>query len=125
MTRELTIERESYKGKDNKEYWAYLVRGEVRGRDVKIDFKPKDAGGYLPLDIVFDVNSTATLIMSDEETTDKNGNKIKYTIYTVRNVDDAGIVYECGVKPRQDSDKSLLVMLLNTMEATIKKDLKR
>ncbi len=129
MTRQLTIERETYNGKDDKQYWAYLVRGKVRGRDVKVDFKPKDAGGYEPLDIVFDVAPTATLIISDEETTDKNGDKVKYTAYTVRNVDDAGIVYECGVKPRQDSDKSLLLMLLNTLDATAvqndKKDGKR
>lgn len=118
MTRQLTIERENYTSKDNKQYWAYLVRGKVRGRDVKVDFKPKDAGGYELLDIVFDVAPTATLIMSDEEMIDKNGDKIKYTAYTVRNEDDAGIVYECGVKPRQDSDKSLLIMLLNTLNAT-------
>ena len=125
MTKQLTIERESYIGKDDKQYWAYLVRGKVRGRDVKVDFKPKDAGGYEPLDIVFDVAPTATLIMSDEETTDKNGDKVKYTAYTVRNVDESGIVYECGVKPRQDSDKALLTMLLNTLNATTVQDDKK
>ena len=117
MTRQLTIEREHYTGKDDKQYWAYLVRGKVRGRDVKVDYKPKDAGGYEALDIVFDVAPTATLIMSDEETTDKNGDKVRYTAYTVRNVDEDGIVYECGIKPRQDSDKALLTMLLNTLNA--------
>ena len=125
MTRQLTIERETYKGKDDKDYWAYLVRGKVRGRDVKVDFKPKDAGGYLPLDIVFDVKPTATLIMSDEETTDKNGDKVKYTAYTVRNVDESGIVYECGVKLRQDSDKALLTMLLNELNAATAQDAKK
>lgn len=129
MTRQLTIERETYNGKDDKQYWAYLVRGKVRGRDVKVDFKPKDAGGYVPLDIVFDIAPTATLIISDEEMTDNNGGKVKYTAYTVRNVDESGIVYECGVKPRQDSDKSLLLMLLNTLAITtsqnVEKDGKR
>ncbi len=117
MARELTVEREQYTGKDDKQYWAYLVRGKVRGRDVKVDFKPKDAGGYEPLDIVFDVAPTATLIMTDEETTDTHGNRVKYTAYTVRNVDEDGITYECNVKPRQDSDKALLTMLLNTLNA--------
>lgn len=120
MTREFTIERETYKGRDNEQYWAYLVRGKVRGRDVKVDFKPKDVGGYEPLDIVFDVKSTATLVVTDEEMEDKNGEKVKYTTYTARNVDENGIVYECGVKPRQDSDKSLLSMLLNTLNVTEK-----
>lgn len=118
MGQELKIEREQYTGKDNKQYWAYLVRGKVRGRDVKVDFKPKDAGGYEPLDIVFDVAETATLIISEEETTDRFGNKVKFTTYTVRNVDEDGIAYECSVKPRQDSDRSLLAMLISTMKAT-------
>lgn len=125
MTRQLTVEREQYEGKDGKQYWAYLVRGKVRGRDVKVDFKPKDAGGYEPLDIVFDVAPTATLIMTDETTTDKNGDKVQYTAYRVQNVDEDGIIYECGVKPRQDSDRSLLTMLLNTLNATAAKAVKK
>lgn len=120
MVKELTIERETYTGKDKEQYWAYLVRGKVRGRDVKVDFKPKDVGGYEPLDIVFDVKPTATLLVADEEMEDKNGEKVKYTAYIVRNIDENGIVYECNVKPRQDSDKSLLNMLLNTLNSTEK-----
>lgn len=120
MAKELTVEREEYTGKDEKKYWAYMVKGKVRGREVKIDFKPKDAGGYEVLDIVFDVAPTASLIMTDEETTDNNGNKIKYTAYKVQNIDECGIVYECGVKPRQDSDKSLLAILINILNAEAK-----
>lgn len=120
MAKELTVEREAYTGKDEKKYWEYMVKGKVRGREVKIDFKPKDAGGYEVLDIVFDVAPTASLIMTDEETTDNNGNKIKYTAYKVQNIDEYGIVYECGVKPRQDSDKSLLAMLINILNAEAK-----
>ena len=120
MAKELTVEREEYTGKDEKKYWAYMVKGKVRGREVKIDFKPKDAGGYEVLDIVFDVVPTASLIMMDEEMTDNNGNKIKYTAYKVQNIDEYGIVYECGVKPRQDSDKSLLAMLINILNAEAK-----
>lgn len=117
MARVLTVEREQYTGKDKKQYWAYIVKGKVRGRDVKVDFKPKDAGGYEPLDIVFDVAPTASLIMTDEETTNTNGEKVKYTAYKVQNIDEYGIIYECGIKPRQDSDKALLTMLLNTLNA--------
>ena len=45
-TKALFVVRESFKGKDNKEYWSYIVKGKIRGRDVKIDFIPKDKGGY-------------------------------------------------------------------------------
>jgi hypothetical protein len=112
---QLTVEREQYKGKDGKQYWAYMVRGEVRGRAIKVDFAPKDRGGYEPLDIVFDVAPTAALIMTDEEMTDTNGRKIQYTAYKAQNTDENGITYECGIKPAHDSDKSLLTMLLNTL----------
>ncbi len=125
MTRQLTIERETYTGKDGKEYWAYLVRGKVRGRDVKVDFVPKDTGGYEPLDIVFDVKPTATLIMTDETITDVNGKTTNYTAYRAENVDEHGIVYACGVKPRQDSDKSLLQMLLNSLAVEAAQDTKK
>lgn len=122
MAKELTVEREQYTGKDDKQYWAYMVKGKVRGRDVKVDFKPKDAGGYEPLDIVFDVAPTARLIMTDEETTNANGEKVKYTAYKVQNIDEDGICYECSIRPRQDSDKALLTMLLNTLNAGEKKN---
>lgn len=111
MTRQLTVEREQYGGKNCKQYWAYLVCGKVRGRDVKVNSKPKDAGGYEPLDMVFDIAPTATLIMSDEVTTDKNSDKMQYTAYRVQNADEDGIIYECGVKPCQDS---VLTMLYST-----------
>ncbi len=71
----LTLEREQYNGNDGKQYWSYFVRGKARGRDIKVDFVPKDTGGYELLDIVFDVKPTATLIMTDETMTDANGKK--------------------------------------------------
>lgn len=114
-TKALFVERESFVGNDGKEYWAYVVKGKVRNREIKVDFAPKDKGGYEPLDIVFDVSDKAELIMSDETMTDANGNTTKYTSYLVRTIDEDGIPYECGVKPARDSDKALLKMLLNQL----------
>lgn len=113
--KKLFVERENFKGNDGKEYWAYLVKGQVRGRDVKVDFAPKDKGGYEPLDIVFDVSPLAELVMSEEEMTSESGKVTKYTSYKVKTIDENGVVYECGVKPTRDSDKALLNMLINTM----------
>lgn len=109
----LLIERETYKGKDGKDYWSYFMRGKVRNRDVKVDFAARDQGGYEVLDIVFDGAETAELIMHDEEMTDDSGKSTKYTVYEVQNVDADGTVYSCKVKPQRDSDKSLLTMILN------------
>lgn len=110
----LFVERESFKGTDGKDYWAYIVKGKVRGRDIKVDFAPKDKGGYEPLDIVFDVSPMAELVISDEEMTDAStGRTTKFTTYKVLTIDEDGIPYECGIKPSRDSDKALLKMLLN------------
>ena len=100
--------------KEGRDYFAYCVRGIVRGRAVKADFTPKDFGGYEPLDIVFDVSPKAELFMEERESeSDKTGRITKYMAYWVRSVDDDGRIYECNVKPQRDSDKALLGMLLN------------
>ena len=116
----LFVERESFVGNDGKQYWAYVLKGDVRGRAVKVDFAPKDKGGYEPLDIVFMVNDKAELIMTKETMTDANGTKTSYTSYKVRNEDELGVL-ECGVKPSRDSDKALLTMLINQLKATANK----
>ena len=112
----LVLEREQFKGDDGQKYWSYLVRGKARGRDVKVDFQPKDKGGYEPLDIVFNGEKTAELVMREEVMTDDSGRKTKYMVYTARTVDEDGEVWDCAVKPARDSDKSLLSMILKSLQ---------
>ena len=116
----LFVERESFIGNDGKQYWAYVLKGDVRGRAVKVDFAPKDKGGYEPLDIVFMVSDKAELVMTTETMTDANGKKQSYVSYKVRNIDEFGVL-ECGVKPSRDSDKALLTMVINQLKATANK----
>lgn len=116
----LFVERESFTGSDGKQYWAYVLKGQVRGRDVKVDFAPKDKGGYEPLDIVFSIKDNAELIMTTETMTDASGSKTKYVTYKVRNEDELGAL-ECGVKPTRDSDKALLTMIINQLKALANK----
>ena len=112
----LFVEREQFKGNDGKDYWSYILKGKVRGRDVKVDFAPKDKGGYEPLDILFDVQDKAQLMIGDEEMVDSiTGAKTKYKTYTLQTIDEDGIPYVCSVKPSRDSDQALLQMLINTM----------
>lgn len=117
----LVVVREPILGKDGKQmrtqdgrdYFAYKTYGKVRGRDVKVDFSPKDMGGYEPLDILFDIVPKAELVMSDEKmTNDKTGEVTEYTAYKLRVIDEDGEVWECGVRPQRDSDKTLLRYLL-------------
>lgn len=116
----LVITREPINGKngkqlvtqDGRKYFAYVVRGIIRGQEKKVDFAPKDQGGYEPLDILFDISPKAELIMSDEEMTDSSGKVSKYTAYRAQVVDEDGEIWDCGVKPQRDSDKALLKFLL-------------
>ena len=125
----LVIVREAIIGKDGKQlitkdgrpYFAYIVRGVIRGQEKKVDFAPKDKGGYEPLDILFDISDKAELIMTDEVMTDENGNKTPYVSYKVHVVDEDGEIWECGVKPQRDSDKALLKFLLIELGKQAKK----
>lgn len=126
MNGNFVIEREAIKDKRGKQlvtedgrlYFAYLLRGVLRGRSVKVDFSPKDKGGYLPLDLVFDVSPKAELLIT-EEVTEFNGTKNRRTVYTVNTVDEDGVVWKCEVKPTKKSDSDLLAMLINLIGATV------
>lgn len=110
----LTVERESYKGKDEKDYYGYFVRGQVRGREIRADLSPKnrDFDGYDILDLIFDIKPTAELIVREETSETASGAVTRYTVYEVQNTDEDGITYTYKVKPRAESDKSVLSVLL-------------
>ena len=112
----LFIEREQFGMSNGQKYWSYFLKGKVRNRDVKVDFIPKDKGGYEPLDIVFDIAPKAELVMCNEKMTDSNGNVTRYVSYKARNEDSLGVL-ECGVRPAKDSDKALLTMVINQLKA--------
>ena len=119
----LVAERTPLKDKHGKPYrsqsgnpcYGYAVKGFVRDKEYAVDFMPKDKGGYEPLDIVFDVSDKPELIMTEEEMIDDAGRKTHYTTYKFQAVDENGVVYSVGVKPQRDSDKTLLQMILNSM----------
>ena len=104
---------------DGRLYFKYKLHGNLRGRKVVVDFSPKDKGGYLPLDLVFDVNPEAELDITDE-VTEFNGRKQHRTVYTVNTVDENGVVWHCEVKPTGKSDVDLLTMLMNMVNMSVK-----
>lgn len=120
------ITREAIKGANGKQlktqdgrlYYAYILQGKLRGRDVKVDFSPKDKGGYQPLDLVFDVSPKAELFIT-EVTQEINGTKSKRTVYTVNTVDENGVVWKCEVKPTRTSDRDMFAMLINLIGAQV------
>lgn len=107
----IKVERETFES-NGKEYFSYFIKGNVRGRDIKAGVIPPDKGGYTVLDIVFDGQMEAELIVTPFEIKDVKGKTIKGNTYSVRSYDEDGAVYECPIKPARTSDKSFLNMLL-------------
>lgn len=113
MNKQLYVEREPYEAK-GKTYFSHYIKGTIRGTDVKILLAPPDNGGYTVLDIVYNGENTADLIVKPfEMKNEKTGELITGNTYAVQSIDEeTGEIYECAVKPLRGSDKNLLKMLL-------------
>ena len=108
----IMVERETFE-KNEKTYFSYFIKGQVRGREVKVAIIPPDKGGYTVLDIVFGNEMKAELKITPFEIKDDAGKVITGNTYTVFTKDENGDEYECSVKPYRNSDKTLLNMLIN------------
>lgn len=118
MTEDKTIfvERDTYE-KDGNTYYGYFIRGNVRGKDVRVLIVPPDKGGYTVLDVVFGEEMAAELVLKPYEIKDEATGRVisgnSYAVrYAVRSVDEDGVVYEFPIKPYRQSDKALLQMLV-------------
>ena len=116
MENKIYVERETFE-KNDKIYYSYYIKGEIRGREVKIGIAPPhsdtDKGGYTVLDLVFGEAEKAELVIRPYEIKDeKTKQVITGNTYAIQSVDENGEVYECSVKPFRSSDKALLNMLL-------------
>ena len=110
--KQIYVEREQYELK-GKEYFAYFIKGQIRGKDVKISVKPHDYNGYTVLDILFDVQDKAELVVKPYEIVDQaSGNVIKGNTFFAVVTDVDGTVYECPIKHNRTSDKALINMLV-------------
>ncbi len=108
----IMVERETFE-KNGKTYFSYFIKGNIRGKDIKVAIVPPDRGGYAVLDIVFGNEMQAELVVNPYEIKDDaTGNVIKGNTYAVRTTDENGETYECNVKPFRNSDKMLLNMLM-------------
>ena len=117
MENQIKVERDTYE-KDGKTYYSYFIKGNIRGRDIRVLIVPPDKGGYTVLDIVLGEEMEAELVLNPYEIKDEStGKVIKGNSYAVRTVDEDGEVYECAIKPFRARDKALLNMLLSKKAA--------
>lgn len=110
--KKLYVERETFE-KNGKTYWSYFIKGNVRGKDVRVQIVPPDRGGYTVLDIVFGDADKVEVVVKPFEIKDENtGRIIAGNTYAIQSVGENGEVYECTIKPSRISDKALINMML-------------
>ena len=108
----ILVERETFE-KNGKTFFSYFIKGNIRGKDVRVAIVPPDKGGYTVLDIVFGNAMAAELgVKPFEIKDDATGKVITGNTFSVVSYDENGEVYECGIKPFRASDKALLNMML-------------
>jgi len=116
MNKNLVVERESYISKSGKQCYSYFVKGNIRGKDIRIAVATPDKddfGGYQVLDIVFGDAMQAELVVKPfEMKNETTGEIVTGNTYAVRSYGENGEIYECKIKPSKQSDKSLLNMLV-------------
>lgn len=105
------VKRETYE-KDGKTRFTYFVEGDVRGQHVKASVVPHDFGGYGVLDIVYNGEMEAELLIKNFEMQDAKGKTNVIKTYAVISRDEDGTEYECAIKPNRKSDKDYLSMLI-------------
>ena len=109
--KKIFVERETFV-KDDKTFFSYFIKGNIRGKDVKVAVVPPDKGGYAVLDIVFGNEMKADLVVKPFEIKDEaTGKVVTGNTFSVQTTED-GIVYECAIKPYRSSDKMLLNMII-------------
>ena len=106
------VERETFV-KNGNTYFSYFIKGNVRGKNIKVAVVPPDKGGYTVLDIVIGNAMEAELVIKPFEIKDDaTGKVITGNSYGVVSYDEDGTDYECAIKPYRASDKALLNMLV-------------
>lgn len=88
MAKQIFVERETFE-KNGRTFFSYFIRGNIRGKDVKVAVVPPDKGGYTVLDIVFGNEMSAELILKPYEIKDEStGKVITGNSYAVQTVDE-------------------------------------
>ena len=106
------LTRETFKMRDGRTFWSYVVRGKKYGRDIKAEFAARDKGGYEFLDMLFDISEKVELIMHEEANETASGRVSYYMVYEAQGVDANGEIVTIKIRPKQDSDKAYLALIM-------------
>lgn len=107
----LKIERSKYV-KDNKEYFNYFVKANLRGKEINANLVPSDIGGYELLPIVFYESETIDLgLVPYSITNEKTGEVQSGFTFVGYSMDTDGTLYTTKLRASHDSDKAILNVL--------------
>lgn len=107
------LTRETFKMRDGRTFWSYVVRGKKYGREMKAEFAAKDKGGYEFLDMLFDISDKVELVMHEEANETSSGRVSYYMVYEAQGVDANGEIVSIKIRPKQDSDKAYLACIIS------------
>ncbi len=104
---------------NGKDYANYRIRVSMRGREKKIDLKPKedDGAGYDLLLTVYEGVSELPLVVEWKENRDLSTGRLTSAGFQYRIVskDEDGVEYSCDMKPYGSAHKSLLESLIKRL----------
>ena len=124
----LTLERESFKGRDKRRYWSYYVSGVVYPgtrfeKKVKASFTPSDNGGYELLDMMFEMSDKVLLDYSIQNMKNEStGLKTLIDIFMAFVIDPYGNKLEYKLKPYEKSDLAIFKMLYQEEKNKLKEN---
>lgn len=101
----IMLEHETYV-KEGKSYFAYCVKGQIKGKEVKASMIPKDIAGYALLEVIFGDQDKVPLCVTPYEMTTESGEILSGNTFSVKCADDESI--EVKLKPINPTDKTVL-----------------
>jgi hypothetical protein len=109
-TVKLKLELVRTKSKDGNVYSNYFVRGVMRDKEIRAEFRPRkgDVRAYDFLnDVIFAGGNVADLRVTEGVMRQDDGTKMRYSTYEAIAVGDDGIEYSMKVSPLNESDKAI------------------
>lgn len=107
------LSRSRFTTRDGRKMWSYYVAGQKYGREIKAEFTARDAGGFGFLDLLFEIAKEVQLVIRDEVMEGDGGRKTYYKSYEAQGVDPDGQIVSIKIRPKNDSDKAYLALILN------------
>ncbi len=110
----LMVVRETYT-KKGKQYYAYRLYATLLGRQTHVDFRMgDDVNAYRLLDLIFQANDALQFAVQPYKSKNQTTKQVRkgYKYYAIYPHPETGLVYKADLKPAQQSDSTILELVL-------------